>query len=175
MPQEKSGSTAAPQAAATGEEIPGERAASAAERLSRLYDVALKSTAEGILGIDAAGVVDFANPAAARLLGRPIEDLVGHAARDILGTARLFLPSAEMPGKACFLRGSGHPFVAEFRLSPRAEGDPRQGAVMVFADITACQAEVWELQASNARLREALLSFHEKKRPSALRAQSTPP
>jgi two-component system, sensor histidine kinase and response regulator len=48
------------------------------ENLARL---ALEATAEGILGVDAEGIVTFANSAAGRMLGYTTVEIVGQSVR----------------------------------------------------------------------------------------------
>lgn len=134
------------------------------EQLSRFYEVTLNTTAEGILGIDAGGAIDFANPAATRLLGWPSEELIGRAIGDILGTDSHRHQPEGIAGEAWFMRRDGEPFVAEFRVSPKQEEDTRQGAVMVFADISTRKAAERELQESNARLHAALQALEATQR-----------
>lgn len=126
------------------------------ERLSRFYEVTLNTMAEGLLGIDARGAVDFANPAAARLLGWAIEDMIGCAVSHVLGADSPLEQGKGTSGEAWFAQRDGNPFVAEYRISPRQDDDATQGTVMVFTDITARQAAERELRESNVRLREAL-------------------
>ena len=52
-------------------------------RLGRQNELILNSAAEGICGLDAAGRISFANPAAARMLGWRVDDLIGMAMHDV--------------------------------------------------------------------------------------------
>ncbi|MGQ0708669.1 MAG: EAL domain-containing protein [Rhodoferax sp.] len=54
-------------------------------QLASEFESVLASTAEGIYGTDAQGVITFANPAAAHLLGYERADLVGRASHTMLG------------------------------------------------------------------------------------------
>ena len=56
-----------------------DRMADRLERAIRQRESILRAAAEGILGVDPSGTITFANPAAARLTGRPVEELVGRA------------------------------------------------------------------------------------------------
>ena len=68
------------------------------ERAGAHAEQALSATGEGIYGIDEKGIITFANPAAARLVGRTVADLVGTHHHTALGHA---------------LVGAGHPAVEE--------------------------------------------------------------
>lgn len=153
------GAVAGPVLVAMREMSDWHRYANGVERLSRFYEVTLNTMAEGLLGIDAGGAIDFSNPAAARLLGWAIEDMIGCAAGHVLGTDGPFDQAEGGAGVAWFTQRGGNPFIAEFRISPRQDDDATQGAVMVFADITERQAAERELRESNVRLHEALLAL----------------
>ena len=56
---------------------PFDRTPDRPEQSSRPRQPIRPSAAEGIVGLDLSGRVTFANPAAARLIGRPVEDLLG--------------------------------------------------------------------------------------------------
>ena len=53
-----------------------------AEKLYRQQEILLDSVADGICGLDRHGLVSFANPAAARLLGAPAASLTGKPVHD---------------------------------------------------------------------------------------------
>jgi PAS domain S-box-containing protein len=121
-----------------------------AEELSRQQEVLLDSVAEGICGLDRQGKVTFANPAATRLLGAPVDALIGHPVHDLLHGAA---PADRACGKDCPLRSalsqvtgaSGEEnifrvdatsFPAEYALTPiRAQGRV-SGSVLSFRDIS---------------------------------------
>ncbi|GAC1381868.1 MAG: hypothetical protein NVSMB48_10780 [Marmoricola sp.] len=97
---------------------------------------------EGVLAIDAGGVIRFANPAARRLLGDP-DHVVGRSAREILSieqtTGSLDLSSwAEVAGTlrdddALLLAGGAATPIA---LTVSALPPPQTGVVVVLHDIT---------------------------------------
>ncbi|MEW6489275.1 MAG: PAS domain-containing protein [Thermodesulfobacteriota bacterium] len=60
------------------------RAEAEAERLRRRTELILDCAGEGIVGVDREGRIAFANPAAARLLGWPAAELVGHPMGDLV-------------------------------------------------------------------------------------------
>ena len=109
----------------------------------------LNSITEGIYGLDENGVIEFANPAAARITGCPVEDLVG---RDFFQThfatasacpdslpvrATCRQGAAENQRDIRMLRADGTGFPAEYRSTPKLDGEELHGAVVVFRDITA--------------------------------------
>lgn len=108
----------------------------------------LNAIDEGIYGLDEAGIIEFANPAAAAIMGCPVEDLVGRnffdlhfstasAARDnlpVMATCRQGV--AENQRNIRMLRADGSGFPAEYRSTPKLEDDELHGAVVVFWDIT---------------------------------------
>jgi PAS domain-containing protein len=55
-----------------------------AEELYRQQEILLDSVADGICGVDRHGMVSFANPAAARLLGAPAANLTGKSVHELL-------------------------------------------------------------------------------------------
>ncbi|MCM0611407.1 response regulator [Marinobacter sediminum] len=120
----------------------------------------LNSISEGIYGLDENGVIEFANPAAAAILGSPVDAIIGcnffeiHFAAvgedtgglPVHGTCRQGV--AESQRNIRMLRTDGSGFPAEYRSTPKLDDDELHGAVVVFRDITA------ELE-SEAALEEA--------------------
>jgi PAS domain S-box-containing protein len=112
-------------------------------------ELILSAAGDGIFGIDAEARVTFANPAAARMLGRDAVEMIG------LGASALVKIRASDPGPACPIaatlrdgrsrhaenicmrRGDGGEFPAELMITPvrRQASDLR--AVVVFHDISA--------------------------------------
>jgi PAS domain S-box-containing protein len=129
-----------------------ERAEAALAQLNRRHRLILDSAGEGIYGIDLAGRTTFVNPAAARmlgweieeLLGQPIQDIVCHTTRD--GTPcshdRCAILVACRDGVVChvtedvFWRRDGTSFLVEYVSTPMREHDTPTGAVVMFKDIT---------------------------------------
>ncbi len=113
----------------------------------------LESTAEGILGMDAAGTCTFCNPAALRLLGHATEgELLGRNVHAIVHHTRpngAGYPQEDCPlvrtarsGKAVrildevFWREDGTSFPVECWSYPMTEGGVQIGAVVGFIDIS---------------------------------------
>ncbi len=121
-----------------------------AEELSRQQEILLDAVADGICGLDRQGKVTFANPAAARLLGAPVDALIGKPVHELLHGAA---DADHECGKDCALRSAagqiggaagedtvyradGTSFPAEYALTPiRAQGR-FPGSVLSFRDIS---------------------------------------
>jgi PAS domain S-box-containing protein len=121
-----------------------------AEDLSRQQEILLDSIADGICGVDRNGLVSFANPAAARLLGASAQSLTGKPVHDLLhGSA----PPNRQCGEDCPLRRSTEnhksaagediifradsgTFPAEYVLTPILDHGRLSGAVLSFRDIS---------------------------------------
>jgi PAS domain S-box-containing protein len=121
-----------------------------AEELSRQQEILLGSVADGICGIDRNGLVRFANPAAARLLGARPQNLIGKPVHQLVhGSA----PSDKKCGEDCLLRratgqrkavtgegtifrSNGTGFPAEFFLNPILDQGRFSGSVLSFRDIS---------------------------------------
>jgi PAS domain-containing protein len=77
-----------------------------ADELSRQQEILLDAVADGICGLDRQGRVTFANPAAARLLGAPVDALIGKPVHELLHEAA---PADRACGKDCPLRTAAAP------------------------------------------------------------------
>jgi len=121
-----------------------------ADELSRQQEILLNSVADGICGADRYGVVSFANPAAARLLGAEAPTLTGKPVHDLLHG---FAPTGRKCGDDCALREamSGHvaaagedsvyrrdgtSFPAEYFATPILDQGRFSGSVISFRDIS---------------------------------------
>ncbi len=122
------------------------RADDALIQVSRQKKLILNSVAEGICGLDNEGRITFANPAAARMLGRSPGELVG---RDSTGLFNLHpttlrgLPlvhGADGPmrttAEAEFIRADGASFAVEYSIAPIHDNAEQVGSVLVFEDVT---------------------------------------
>jgi PAS domain S-box-containing protein len=141
------------------------QAEEALAQLNRHHKLILDSVGEGIYGIDREGHTTFVNPAAARLLGweieellgQPMHDLVRHTTRDgtpcshetcpILAACRegvmRHVPEDE------FWRKDGTSFLVEYVSTPTREHDTLVGAVVIFKDITARKRLEREMQTAD--------------------------
>ncbi len=124
----------------------------ALERLSHQNQLILNSVGEGLCGLDLQGKITFVNPAAAKLLGYPIEELLGQSIYIILphskpdGTPYYLTESpiyeslrdgaVHQVTNEVFWRQNNSSFPAEYVSTPIREAGEIVGAVVTFKDIT---------------------------------------
>ncbi len=135
------------------QELSDRRMAEAAlTRLGRFHELILQSAGNGIFGLDRDGNTLFANPAAARMLGRDIEELVGERMHSILGhlcplengddEQGCFLSSPlqeslyQLVTEDWFQKKDGTRFPVECLGTPIVEEGEIVGAVVTFSDIS---------------------------------------
>ena len=137
-------------AASLGQMLARTRERGRAEELYRQQEILLDSVADGICGVDRHGLVSFANPAAARLLGAAAPSLTGKPVHELLH-------GAAAPGKRCgedcpleratghhmaaagedtIFRADGTSFPAEYFLTPILDRGRFSGSVLSFRDIS---------------------------------------
>ena len=121
-----------------------------AEELSRQQEILLGSVADGICGIDRNGLVRFANPAAARLLGARPQNLIGKPIHQLVHGAappdkrcgedcplrRATGQRKSVTGEGTIFRSNGTGFPAEFFLNPILDQGRFSGSVLSFRDIS---------------------------------------
>jgi PAS domain S-box-containing protein len=130
-----------------------QRTAQALDQLRRQHESILNSAGEGIVGADLEGKAIFVNPEAARLLGREVDELLGHSLHLLMHHSKpngTPYPVEEGPFLATlrngqvvhvtdevFWRKDGTAFPIECLSTPirSGEGDI-VGAVVTFRDIT---------------------------------------
>lgn len=117
-----------------------------------INEVLLKAAGEGIFGIDLQGVTQFANPAAAKMTGWTVEELIGKASHPLLHHTKIdgstYLAS-ECPVHATYKNGDVHhvdddvfwrrdgsSFCVEYTSTPIFDNGQLAGAVVVFNDAT---------------------------------------
>ena len=138
------------------------RAEAALAQLNRRHKLILDSAGEGIYGVDLEGRTTFVNPAAARMLGWEVEELIGQLFQEVVcHTMRDGTPCAHdtcAPLASCrdgvvrhvpedvFWRQDGTSFLVEYVSTPAREHDTVVGAVIIFRDITARKRLERELQ-----------------------------
>jgi PAS domain S-box-containing protein len=138
------------------------------EEQSRLI---LVSVSDGIVGMDGDGVITFANPSAAEMLGYAVEELVGVGMHALVhhsypdGKAfpreacRMYLTSQDGKPRTVddevLWRKDGAPFPVEYSTTPVFKNDVLTGTVIVFRDITERKA----VQKAIADERERLQSI----------------
>ncbi len=139
--------------------------------LNRRNEMILKSAGEGICGIDLDGIITFANPAAARLTGWNVSEIIGKHQHSVLHHSRL--DGSPYPGEDCpisaslkdgvvhqgtdevFWRKDGSSFPVEYISTPITEEGRITGAVLVFKDISERKQIEESLKAAVTRAKEA--------------------
>jgi len=120
------------------------------EKLYRQQQILLDTVADAICGLDSHGLVSFANPAAARLLGASASSLIGKPVHVLLhGSA----PSSSQCGEDCALlcaigepkatsgedtifRDDGSSFPVDYALTPIFDQERFSASVLSFRDIS---------------------------------------
>ena len=90
----------------------------ALSRSSKRSDLILKSSVEGIYGLDTQGLITFINPAAAAMIGWELDELIGLSQHNVLHHSRADgspYPRAECPIDAAFHDGEIAGAVVSFR------------------------------------------------------------
>jgi PAS domain S-box-containing protein len=143
------------------------RSEEALKRLSHQNELLLDSAGEGILGVDSHGNTIFANPAAARMTGHTVEELIGRHQHIIHHTKIDGTPyrQSECPVYAAFTDGlihrvvdevfwrkDGSSFPVEYISTPIREDTELVGAVVVFRDITQRKQSEQEIKQLNQDL-----------------------
>jgi PAS domain S-box-containing protein len=142
------------------------------ENLQRRSALILNSAGEGICGLDLAGRITFANPAAARILGLAVEEMAGLPENEVFAGFQASAAGVQ-PTEIVATRRDHSTFVAEFLRSPLTENERTIGEVVLFKDITARkQAEealtqkAAELARSNSELEQfAFVASHDLQEP----------
>ncbi len=123
------------------------------KQLAQSTQVILASAGEGIFGLNAKGVITFANPAAAHILGREVHELVGQSLEIMLLPIKreddqkwgwqndpLFLAlqnnSVYHNDDGAFFKKDGSEIPVEYTISPKQQLPRDLGAVVVFKNIT---------------------------------------
>ena len=120
--------------------------------LKHQNDLILRSAGEGIYGVDKDGRTTFVNPAAAKMIGWEVEDLIGKVQHDILHHTKLdgspypwesspiYLSardgSVQHESDEVFWRRDGSSFPVDYVSTPIRERGEIIGAVVIFRDIS---------------------------------------
>lgn len=132
------------------------------DRLRRHNELILNSAGEGIFGLDTDGRHTFVNPAAARMLGYEVNELLGGHSHAIWHRTKMDqrpFPEEECPiyaaykdgivhssGDDMFWRKDGTSFPVEYTSTPIVEDGKLTGAVVTFRDIGECKQVEQRLQ-----------------------------
>ena len=127
--------------------------------LNRQRELILDTAEEGILGLDADGVINFINPAAVSLLGYTQEDLTGKNIQDLLepGSSsdpvekNLLQTACRVGGRIrnreiSFRHREGQLLALELSCSPIRESDQLRGAVVTLQDRSERKRYLTELE-----------------------------
>ncbi|MFC1995828.1 PAS domain S-box protein [Chloroflexota bacterium] len=123
------------------------------EQLARRNQLILESAGQGIYGLDIKGQTTFVNPAAAKMLGYEVDDLIGKSHHQLVHHSKpdgKIYPDQECPIYAAFKEGKlkvsvddevfwrkdGTSFPVEYTSTPIIEDGKILGAVVTFQDIT---------------------------------------
>jgi PAS domain S-box-containing protein len=139
-------------------------------RISEQNRLILDSVGEGIYGVDRRGCVTFVNPAAARLSGYAVDELLGmpmhtklHHSRpdgspnppENCPTARTLSDGAALHGHDdVFWRRDGSSFPVEYVSTPVMRDGVVQGAVVAFKDVSERRRAEAELQRQREMLHQ---------------------
>lgn len=128
------------------------RRTQALSRLTRRHQSILDGAGEGVVGLDALGRVTFANPAAAGLLGRSVDELTGRLFHDVvrphdssgqpisdLGdpvTVAVAEGATRVVTDGTYRRADGTYFDIDLTVAPTPGEEDETVAVLMFRDVT---------------------------------------
>ena len=117
-----------------------------------INELLLKAAGEGIFGIDKQGITQFANPAAAKMTGWSVDELLGQSSHQLLHHTKIngsTYHSSECPVHDTYMKGGVHhidnevfwrkdgsSFCVEYTSTPILDNGEIAGAVVVFNDVS---------------------------------------
>ena len=136
-----------------GQMLAGSHERLRAEKLYRQQEILLDSVADGICGLDRNGLVSFANPAAARMLGMEASSLTGKSVHTLLhGSAPQMSGCVDgdcplqhaideiredgTSGEDILFRADGSSLMVDYSLTRMLEKGHMTGAVLSFRDVS---------------------------------------
>jgi PAS domain S-box-containing protein len=140
-------------------------------RLSKQNELILNAAAEGVFGVDLNAQTTFVNPAAARMIGRSVEEMRGEDIHSLVHPALPGVVTCDIEhcrfyaalhrqqslddSEETFFRSDGTSFPVEFCASPIRDEERRPlGSVITFRDVTEKRAAAQAAEAER-RYREA--------------------
>lgn len=136
----------------SGQVMERQQAAAENQRLRIENELILNSAGEGVYGLDVRGHTTFANPAAVRMLGYTLEEMLDHPQHDLIHHSHTDGSSyrreecsifaavedgiVHTVADEVFWRRDGSSFPVEYTSTPIYQGGEITGAVVVFRDIT---------------------------------------
>jgi PAS domain S-box-containing protein len=148
------------------------------DELQRRHKLILNSAADGLLGLDAAGMITFINPAGARLIGEPVESLIGRRGCRYFGcsdthdrpdqqstcnhVANCASASDAITHEDDMRRADGEHIAIEYHAAALpTESNQAAGVVVVFRDISLRKAHEDQLQSARLAAEAASLTKSE--------------